>query len=201
MSIAGVLSALAVPAMGRWATNQRLTNSTQSVSAILSRARSQAVSSGNIHLAFFGQDADGNPLVDIDGTVVDMLIVDDGRPGALLQNCSVDPNEAVVGFSLDRDVMPGLGNALGKVATDGGNGDETTGSSFTDAAGNDATWVMFRPTGAVHAFSDDCTTGGIGTGAGAIYLNNGSRDMAVVVSPLGATRLHAWGDGAGVWRD
>ena len=39
-----------------------------------------------------------------------------------------------------------------------------------------------------------------GQGGGAIYVTNGRRDYAVVLSPLGAVRLHAWNVGSGNWQ-
>jgi prepilin-type N-terminal cleavage/methylation domain-containing protein len=201
VTILGLAAAVAIPSITQWSANQRLLSSARVVGATLSQARGEAVRSGNIHLVFFGMDNQGNPLVDPDGTVVDMLVVDDGLPGALLQNCLVDANEAVVGHSLEANITPGQAVAVGKVPTDAGAGDETTGTSFTDAGGNPANWVMFRPDGAVETFSNDCTTGGIGSGGGAVYLNNGARDMAMVISPLGANRVYSWDVAAGGWRD
>jgi len=59
--------------------------------------------------------------------------------------------------------------------------------------------VMFRPEGMPVAFAADCTTGTTGTGGGAIYLSNAQRDVAIVLSPLGATRTHSWDVGNAAW--
>jgi hypothetical protein len=48
-------------------------------------------------------------------------------------------------------------------------------------------------------FDAACNLSPIGDGGGAVYLTNGQRDYAVVLSPLGAVRVHAWNVGAGAW--
>ena len=58
---------------------------------------------------------------------------------------------------------------------------------------------MFRPDGTTRAFSADCSTGAIGSGAGAIYLHNDERDVAIVLTALGGTRVHSWDADAGTW--
>ena len=42
--------------------------------------------------------------------------------------------------------------------------------------------------------------GAIGTGAGAVYLTNGARDYAIVLSPLGGVRVSAWDGSLNQWR-
>ena len=51
--------------------------------------------------------------------------------------------------------------------------------------------MLFRPEGTPLAFDTSCVTDTIGSGAGGVYLTNAERDVAVVLSPLGATRVHA----------
>ena len=43
--------------------------------------------------------------------------------------------------------------------------------------------------------------GQLGSGNGAIYITNGSRDYAIVLNPLGGIRVHAWNGGAGQWQN
>jgi hypothetical protein len=46
------------------------------------------------------------------------------------------------------------------------------------------------------------TCGAIGAtalGGAAFYLTNGTRDYAVVLSPMGGVRVHVWNSGAGAW--
>ena len=197
--IIGAMVAIAVPKTSQWIENQRVHADAQDAEAALSYARGEAVRTGRLHLVFFNQDASGNALEFPVGTVVDMLVIDDGRPGDVTQNCKVDAGEAAVGYALEDGVAFGVTAASGTAPADGGGGVMSTGSSFTDAGGNQASWVMFRPEGVPLSFSSDCSTGAIGSGAGALYLTNGRRDHSVVVSPLGLTRGHGWNAVSGAW--
>jgi hypothetical protein len=64
-------------------------------------------------------------------------------------------------------------------------------------------WVMFRPDGIPIAFdgdSGDCgNVGAAGAGGGGLYVTNGKRDYAVVLSPLGSVRVHVWRAGSDDW--
>ena len=90
-------------------------------------------------------------------------------------------------------------DATSTVATDSGSAVISNGSSLLDGAAGAASWLMFRAEGPAYGFKSDCTVGAVGSGGGGIYLTNGDRDVAVVITPLGTTRLHRWGDGA--WTD
>jgi hypothetical protein len=152
-----------------------------------------------LHLVFFGADAAGNGLTDGAGAGVDMLVIDDGRPGDATQNCAVDPGEAVLGFTLREGVTFGVTQANIKAPADAGGGVMATGTTFTDAANAQASWVMFRPEGMSLTFSADCTTGAVGSGTGGLYLTNGMRDLSVVLTPLGMSRAHSWNRTSGTW--
>ena len=147
---------------------------------------------------FVEEDTDGNDLTGPTG-LANLLVVNDGRPGEANQNCEIDSGEARLGVKLGDDVEWGVNSATGPVPTDPGNGTITDGTTFDDAGGNPALWILFRPEGPPLAFSDDCTTGPIGTGGGGIYLSNGRRDKAIVVNPLGTTRIHSWVGATGNW--
>ena len=192
IAIVGLASAMALPTMGTFSANQRLQDSIHAIDHVFSLARGEAIRTGNIHLVFFGSDTLGNPLIGPEGLAVGVLVVNDGLPGSADQNCLVDANEAVTGFSLPAqgDVAPGVSNAVAKVDSDGGTGAMATGATFSDAGGAPASWVMFRPEGTTRAFSSDCSQGATGSGAGAVYLTNGGRDAAVVLTALGSSRVH-----------
>ena len=53
-------------------------------------------------------------------------------------------------------------------------------------------FVVFTPQGLPVSATAACATGGPGSGAGAVYLTNGNRDIAIVLTPLGTVRVHAW---------
>jgi hypothetical protein len=72
-----------------------------------------------------------------------------------------------------------------------------SGSSFSDAtqlATNPATWVAFAPDGIPRLFTPTACAvlGRAGQATGGIYLTNQRRDHAIVLSPLGGVRIHAW---------
>ena len=119
------------------------------------------------------------------------MFANDGLPGTANQNCAIDGGETLLGFPRVRDVSFGFSEASGTVTSDSGSGAMASGTTFTDAEGDPASWVLFRPEGPPFAFSSDCTTGAVGSGAGGIYLTNGKRDAAVVLTPLGARRMHS----------
>ncbi|MGH0031891.1 MAG: pilus assembly FimT family protein [Myxococcota bacterium] len=199
MAIVTVVVALAIPSMNRWAENERLTESVRSVDAAIGFARSEAIRTGNIHLVFIGLDPGGSTLVGPDGDDVHLLVVDDGLAGSAGQNCAIDAGEASLGVTLEQDVTFGVSAAGGKVATDPGLAAISAGTTFADASGNAASRLLFRPEGPPLRFNTDCTMSAIGTGGGGIYLNNGDRDKAVVVTPIGTTRIHSWNASASAW--
>ena len=199
VGLVGVLTAVAVSALTAMFESQRLTNSAITVSNAVAQARGDAIRTGNVHLVFFRVDETGTPLVDGSGDPVDVLIVDDGRLGSGGQNCSFDAGEDAVGFDLEEGVGFAVTDATSTVATDSGSAVISNGSSLLDGAAGAASWLMFRAEGPAYGFKSDCTVGAVGSGGGGIYLTNGDRDVAVVITPLGTTRLHRWGDGS--WTD
>jgi hypothetical protein len=61
---------------------------------------------------------------------------------------------------------------------------------------------VFRPDGIPRGYSTGpYAEGAIGTGGGAVYLTNGIRDYAIVLSPLGGVQVDAWDVGSGAWRN
>jgi len=194
--IVGAIAAMAIPSLSSTSANQRLKGAAMSLSGALNLARSDAIRTGNIHLVFVGRDAQGNVLVDGNGTAVPVLILDDGRPGSANQNCQIDGGENIQTVMQEPGVTIGLGGGAGAAPDDFGTGDITTGSSFVGPNTLAASWVLFRPEGTPRSFDIGCATGPMGSGAGAFYLTNGNRNVAIVLSPMGALRVHGWN---GVW--
>jgi prepilin-type N-terminal cleavage/methylation domain-containing protein len=197
--VIGITAAFAVPSVGSWLDNQNFKAAVRDASGLLTWARGQAVRTGKVYVVFFETDAQGNPLVDGEGNQVPVLALDDGLPGSTDQNCKIDTGEEIRTINPDANATFGLTLATGKVPSDDGPGDHTDGWSFEDPDGNDAQWVLFRDQGTPFSFAPDCDMGGVGSGAGAIYVTNGKRDVAIVVTALGAVRLHAWNHTGGVW--
>jgi len=199
LGIIGIVASLAIPATSRLSDNRRLYSSVDTLGWAFSYARGEAQRSGNLHIVYVRTDAQGGDLFDTPGHQVDILIHDDGRPGSPNQNCQIDGGEPVVGRSLEASVAFGLSDADAKVGTDGGGGDATTGATFVNAGGGQANWVVFRPEGLPVPFSPDCSMGEVGNGSGGVYLTNGVRDASLVVSPLGATRVHVYRPASDSW--
>lgn len=192
LAVVGVIAALAAPVGSQWAENQRLSGSVREIEAAFSYARGEAIRTGNIHAVFLGVDAQSNVLNP------PIVVLNDGRPGSAGQNCRIDTGEPTKKFRLESGVSFGVTSATAKVPGDPGAG-SLGASTFVDASNNTARWVLFRPEGYPLAFSSDCSVGAVGTGGGGVYLTNISRDVAVVVTPLGATRVHAWKSADGSW--
>jgi prepilin-type N-terminal cleavage/methylation domain-containing protein len=200
VAIAAVLVAMSVPALQQWGLNQRAKSAISSLAGTLMHARSEAIRTGNNHIVFFQTDALGANLVDAEGTAVPAAVVNDDRPGGANQNCRIDANETISVVYAEPGLDWGVENATVRVPTDSGAGAISTGSSFTQPGGGaPATWVLFRPDGTPVSFAVDCTLGPVGSGAGSVYLNNGTRDYAAVLNALGGVRIHAWNQATGQW--
>ena len=159
VTVVGVMVATAIPSMNQWLANNRLNDSARSVNAAFSFARSEAIRSGNLHLVFFDKDAGGIDLQDSGGQDVDILVIDEGRPGSTDQDCTIDTGERVLDMNLGAGVSFGTTYAGSAAPSDNGGGTYSTGSSFTDPSNNAATWVLFRPEGTPLAFDGGCAIG------------------------------------------
>lgn len=203
VAIFGIAAAIAVPSFLRYQENARLRSAARDVSDAFHFARSQAISTGNNHMVFLAAGAStdpcGNDIDDADGDPVPILVLDDGAPGT--SNCCIDGGETIEVERARRDVSWGVTDATGAVGDDTGRGDHTTGTSFADASGTQTRWVRFRPDGVPVGMTSGCGAGDVGTGGGGVYVTNGRRDLAVVLAPLGSTKLYAWNEEDGSWTD
>lgn len=196
--ILSVLVALAVPGMLRWSDAERVKSAARSVSDAFLLARSEALRTGDNHLVILaGALGASDPIV----------IANDGPQ--VSANCTIDPGEIVHRV----DAQPGVnwgtstGNANGATAPDdegGAPGNADAGWTFTNAGGvNPASWVLFQSDGLPRTFTPgggNCTSiGNGGEGGGGIYVTSGERDYAVVLRPLGTSRVHRWRPSAGAW--
>ena len=192
IAVMATLTALAVPSFSSMREARRLKESSIAISGAMTFARAEAIRTGNVHLLFVGTDAEGNGLQDASSNPVPILVLDDGRPGSAGQNCKIDSAEPFRTLGLNQGVTSGIATGTTRAPGDFGNGAISTGSSFSEPGGSAATWVMFRPDGAPLAFDENCVVGPTGSGSGAFYLTNGTRNVGVVLSPMGAIRVHGW---------
>ena len=185
-----------------WTMDQRIKASARAVSDAFMLGRAEAIRTGDRHLVVFGEGALANADADI-------VIVNDDRPD--LADCSIASSEIVHRVNLKRDVIWGTTASLAgtTVAPDDQGlavGNTQNGSSFTTAAldpNTPASWVVFQPDGLPLLFStngNSCTELGLrGEGGGGIYLTNGRRDYAIVLTPLGTSRALGWNPSSDSW--
>jgi len=204
LALIGALLAFAGSMVGNWSEDQRAATSARSVADAFSLARAEAIRTGSNHMVAFNIEAG------LSGISSDIVIVNDGPPTT--SNCVIEAGEIVHSVSLEQGASfgsdPALANGTAAPSDSGASGNQLAGSSFIDASSPAvaASWVLFTSDGLPHRFSENPSTtppcddlGPIGDAGGAIYVTNGNRDYAVVLSPLGTVRLHRWQSGAGAW--
>lgn len=202
VGIIGVIALLTSIRMGEWLRNERIRGAARSVGDMFTVARAEAIRTGSNHIVFFGApgatDTNGTALIDAQGNWVPVLILDDGSPAGA--NCKIDGGETRRTILPIDDVTWGVANATTAAPDDGNaasfSAPQSSGRTFTDTNGNAVNWVMFRPDGIPVAMSFNTGVcagiGSTGSGSAALYLTNGDRDYAVVLSALGGVRVHRW---------
>lgn len=208
--IVGVMTAVAAPSLRFMQSDQALRAGARGVGDAFMLARAQAIRTGNNLIVVF-QSASGSPPPAQLQSANIMDIIDDGV--AASADCSITTASEVI-WTLapdDNGLSWGTTAALAgttAVPTDLGfaPGNSNQGSTFTDATVSAATfdvskfasWVVFQPDGIPRLMTPgDCANlGAVGQGGGGIYLTNGRRDYAVILSPLGTVRVHYWNGAA-----
>ena len=199
VAVVGVMVLIASMQIDRWQDAEAVKAAARKVEAAFEYARTEATRSGNNQVLFFITDIAGTNLVDGSGDPVDILILDDGLPGSLGQNCTIDANEPIQTVSLEGNVNFGVNASTAKVGIDDGPTSFGGASTFEQTGGGAATWVLFRPDGTPRSANAACALGELGSGGGAIYLSNAQRDVAVVLAPLGSSRVFAWDKIGSTW--
>jgi len=209
VSLVGVMLGISLSRLDRWSEDQRAKAAARSVADLLQRARAGAIRTGNRHVVLFGNPGVADPssnAVELGGTWVPVLLIDDGAPAAA--NCAIDGGEPVEAVKPVDGVTWGVSFATGPVATDVGAapfdpGGTWDGATFADQNSAKKSWMLFRPDGIpvpfVGAIGSCGAVGSTSRGGGAFYMTNGERDFAVVLSRLGGVRLHVWDRSAGGW--
>jgi prepilin-type N-terminal cleavage/methylation domain-containing protein len=206
VGIIAVLAAITTLRMGEWLANQHVKAAARSAADAFHLARSEAIRTGRNHIVFFGSpggtDPAGTLLLGADGSWVPILILNDGPPTAA--NCQIDGGEATRGIPPGSDdVQWGVSHATVRAPDDLGKAPfsppQASGRTFADPSNNPVNWVLFRPDGIPVSFGFAAGTcgqiAGTGSGGGALYITNGKRDYAIVLSPLGGARVHLWSGG------
>jgi Tfp pilus assembly protein FimT len=208
VAIAGALLAAGGAVFSSWSTDQRVKAAARSVADLMTLARSEAIRSRLNHVLVFDLDAGGSGLVHPDGGSLEALVFADA-------NGDGNPQSTEYVASLATGATQGLGwgsvfalTQSPEVPTPNDNPGATYPlaagfecCSFTQPGGAVARWIAFLPDGTPRGFSlGPVAIGAVGTGSGSVYLTNGSRDYAVVLSALGAVRVHVWNPVQGAWR-
>ena len=203
--IIGALLGISFTSMQNWQANERASAAARSLGDLFRFASTEATRNESVQILFFAiagnGDTVGNLLVDPAGNPVPVLLLDDGAVGSASQNCQIDAGEPI--HVLAGNVGVGWGFAVSAGAKAPGDATAiatTTGSSFATPTGAASTWVAFMPDGRPLGFDAACSMGQLGSGNGAVYITNGSRDYAIVLNPLGGIRIHAWNPGTGQWQ-
>lgn len=202
LGIIAVLALLAGPSFTRWQDDQRVKAAARAGADLLLLARSEAIRTGNQYVVYFGPpgttDPDGTDILNVDGGYAPMLALADGP--AATANCRIDGGEDFETIEAVQGLAWGVAQATTRAPGDNGGAafapPQSSGHTFADPGGTQRDWVLFRPDGMPVVFDasgGDCgVTGMTGTGGAALYITNGRRDYAVVLSPLGSVRVHAW---------
>jgi Tfp pilus assembly protein FimT len=203
--LVGVMLTMGISTLGEWADQQRAATSARSVADAISLARAEAIRTGSNHMVAF------NITSGLAGRTDDIVIVNDGPLGTAAgsSNCRIDANEIKFHVALEQGVHFGTTASSGGAPNDPGSAAEAaTGTTFKNATGAAASWVMFGADGLPRRFTPQtvstmpCTTplGPAAQAAAAIYVSNDSRDYAVVMTPLGTARVHRYRSaGTGSW--
>jgi prepilin-type N-terminal cleavage/methylation domain-containing protein len=207
VAIVAIAAAMALPSLRSYRENQALRAGVRASLDLFTRAKTLARAEHRNHVVLFavgpGTDVCGNPIVDAQGNPTPILVIDDGPPGG--GNCCIDAGEYVE--SLDVQLPPavtwGAAMAAAPAPMDLGGGPTwaALGSSFRTPAGLAARGVLFRPDGLPVTFSNACAVGTTGSGAGALYVTNGNRDYAVVLSPIGALSVERFDPALNAWEN
>ena len=206
VAIIGVMSALALTVIGRRTGDQRAKAAVRSVANLFLLARTEAIRTGTNHVVYLQLDPADAALVDPSGH---------SRGGAADRGCRCRRNfgrRRVQGLrAVRRDQFTFVGQHVRRGRVHAAPNDNPAGTfpatdpnfsccTFTDPGGNDSRAVVFLPDGMPRAFSTGpFAMGPVGGGGGAVYVTSGTRDYAVVLSPLGSARVHSWNGGANAW--
>ena len=217
VSIVGVILSMGVSSLNSWSKRQRVSNSAGEIVQLLFVGRSEAIRKSSNHLIFFDTDLSGSPLLSEDGsTLLAALLIEDTNGNYLPDS---GEHRMSIPFSDLTGISWGRSQANELVPTEGGTlmGDPFSGTSVentaqeVNSAGNfrhptDSStvqsWVLLAPDGTPRAFHPSASTAvaDVGTGDGAVYLNDGERDHAIVMTSLGSVRGFRWDASAGLWK-
>jgi prepilin-type N-terminal cleavage/methylation domain-containing protein len=206
LGIIGVLLLVAMPLWTRWQDDQRAKQAARAAADLLLLARSEAIRTGEQYVVYFGPPGTTDPngaAIEKGGSYVPMLVLDDGP--AATANCRIDAGEAQESIPAAQGLSWGVSEATAAAPGDQNAGvfapPQASGHTIRDSTNTARNWLLFRPDGIPVVFTAAGANCGVvsttGTGGGAFYITNGKRDYAIVLSPLGSVRVHAWSNQGG----
>lgn len=206
IAVVGVMSGLALTVIGRRVGDQRAKAAVRSVSNLMQVARIESIRTGVNHVVYFQLDPADDPLLDNTGVAVAALLIADADGDGI-----ADAGEYKASVPFDSTNSLSWGSTYAAVGSDAAPNDNPGGTfpatnpdfsccTFQTPGGGDARAVVFLPDGMPRAFSTGpFAMGPVGGGGGAVYVTSGTRDYAVVLTPLGSARVHSWNRGADAW--
>ncbi len=218
-AIAGILVSAGVATFGSWSATQRAKNTARQIQNLMLVARAEAIRTGVNHIAYFNNDPSTADLFLEDGTtrVVALLVQDtngNGRPDSGEVRHHVPQVPAGTGVSYGRTLATTLvpnatgarmGDPFDETSVEGSASEIASAGNFRHPASSTTvqTWVLFAPDGTPRSVVPNgatVSTGAVGSGDGAVYVTNGVDDYAVVLAPLGGTRMYRWSSQDTEWR-
>lgn len=206
VAIAAVMVALGYPSWQRMNDNIRLRAAARAVQDTFGYAREQAVRTGRRHLVL----SQTGPGTDACGAAIPnpLMVLDDAN-----RNCCIDAGEGTwvpeeLGQpGVQQTAFWGVANATGPVPEDAGGGAEASGATFLRPTGTPSPGVAFRGDGIPVTLTNACVAGNVGSGAGGYYFFNGRaglpagerRDIAVVLTALGTSKVYSWDIAGARW--
>lgn len=198
VAIIGVLSAGGAMFLSDWTTAQRTKGAVRELADMAYLARGEAIRTGTPHLLFFDADNESNDLETPSGTRAAALIARDDDGDGLYDA----PDEFVSAALADTTdtLFWGVTRATTPAPEDPSPSGSPPPSSWTfvpPSGTGTVRWTAFLPDGTPRAFTTSpLDASGIGSGNGAVYVTNGDRDYAMVLTALGGVRVHSWEIGA-----
>jgi prepilin-type N-terminal cleavage/methylation domain-containing protein len=207
--IVGIMAGIAIPSFRSMQDDADLRSGARAIANAFNLAKSHAIQSGDNVIVVFQSASGSSPPTELQSTST-IDIIGDGPANSA--DCAItNTAEILDSFTPSDGLSWGTTPALAgtnTVPTDPGlaPSNASQGSTFTDAtvmgptldASKFASWVVFQPDGIPRLMTPgDCANlGTAGRGGGGIYLTNGRRDYAVVMTPMGSVRVHYWNGGS-----
>lgn len=210
-AIIGVVIGLASFSWQATQQNNRARTMAREIAGAMEMARSHAIQSEQVYGVYVNLGPGRNQ--DLCGTALP-----NNQPVTIFldnvtANCCLDAGETQQSFPSDVTAATGLawGSTWAPAVVPGDQGSSAgnmaAGTSFPFIGGGAAPLVLFRPDGVPVLPNAVCAQGQVGTGTGAFYLTMSpavvspaeAKDYAVVISPLGATRIHTFNRTTGQW--